>query len=106
MRDRSGPLGVDVLVQRAAERDVHQLQAATDAEHRLAARLEGTQQALLVLVADAIARPAFLQRRLAVAARPDIGTALENQGIEALRIVVQADIALLRVADGVRDHQR
>ena len=62
-----------------------QLQAAADAEHRLAARRERLQQRHLVLVADAVAAPPRVERLLAVAAGPDVGAALEHQRVEPAR---------------------
>jgi hypothetical protein len=50
--ERAGDLRADVLVERAAERDVDHLRAAADPEHRLARVDERAQQADLVVVAD------------------------------------------------------
>src|SRR5256885_4696304 len=80
-------VGGNVLVQAAAERDVDQLRAAADAEHRLPRRGEGAHQLDLVAIAQWVARPFGLQRLLAVGERTDIRTALQDQAIERLRIV-------------------
>jgi hypothetical protein len=50
-------LGGDVLPQRAAEHHVQQLEAAADAEHRLAGGDEGVDELDLVLVAHRGRRP-------------------------------------------------
>src|SRR6185295_15799298 len=51
----------NVLVQRAAERDVDELRAAADAEHRLAGSDERAHQLDLVAVAHRIAGPLGLE---------------------------------------------
>ena len=104
--ERLRPLRADVLQQRSAESDVHQLQAAADAEHRLAALGERGEERPLVIVADAVAAPLRLQRRLAVARRRDVGAAFEDERVEPVGVVGERDVALLRVAGRARDHHR
>ena len=86
MPQRAGPLRVDVLV--AACRRTPRSSAAGRGRRRAPACRAPTkrvQQRLLVVVADAVAGPARLERRLAVAAGPDVGAALEHQRVEPAR---------------------
>ena len=94
----------NVLEQRAAERYVDQLLAATDAEHRLAGFHELVQQLHLVGVTHAVAGPVRMQGFLAVRLRADVGAALQDQAVEVLRIVGEADAAA--VHDAVTAHRR
>ena len=82
VRDRLGHLGRDVLEQRAAERDVDQLAAAADADHRLARGDERVEQLDLVAVAHAVAGPLGRERLFAVGLGRDIGAALQHQAVE------------------------
>ena len=101
---RLGHLGFDVLVKGAAKSHIEQLQAAADAKNRLAQALEGGHQRLVVVVAQMVAAPAFVQRRLTVAAGPDIGAAVQHQAIEPLGVVVKSDVAALRGPGRARHH--
>ena len=85
--------GADVLMQRAAERDVDQLTTAADPEHRLAFADERLEQFDFVAIAHTIALPLGRQRLLAVALRREIGTALQHQAVEVLRVRGQAHVA-------------
>ena len=98
VHQRLGMLRADVLVQAAAERDIDQLQAAADAEHRLARVHECLDQRDLVAVAMGVALPGLPQRRLAVAAGPEIGAAVQHQAIEPGRIVGKTDVAARGIA--------
>ena len=91
---RLGPLRRDVLVQRAAEHHVEQLQAAADAEHRLAGLDEGAHQLHLVAVAHAVAGPVGVQRRFAVALGRHVVAALQHQAVERGGVVVQVEVSL------------
>ena len=102
--ERGGHLGFYVLVQGAAKGHVEQLQAAADAEDRLAQALERRHQRFVVLVAHLVAAPALVQRRFAVAAGPDIGATVQHQTVQPLRIVVKGDVAALRRAGRTRHH--
>ncbi len=67
---------------------------------------KAASSARLVVVADAIAAPLRLQRRLAIARRRDVGAAFEDERVEPVGVVGERDVALLRVAGGARDHHR
>ena len=76
------PLGLDVLVERAAEGHVQQLAAAAHADHRLALQKHGMQQCELVAVAHRVAGPARVHGRLAIGLRRHVGAALQHQAVE------------------------
>ncbi|MFO0633300.1 MAG: hypothetical protein U0168_10645 [Nannocystaceae bacterium] len=75
-------LRADVLPQRAAQRDVEQLDAATHAQHRHAAGPRDADQLALVGVAHRVAAPGVAQRRLAVAARGHVRAAGQHQAVD------------------------
>ena len=80
--------GADVLMQRAAERDVDQLTTAADPEHRLAFADERFEQLDFVPIAHAVAGPFAALRLRAVAFRRHVGAPLQHQTIKRLRVVV------------------
>lgn len=100
----------DVLVERAAEGHVDQLQAAADAEHRLAARNESLKKIDLVEVTHAISGPLCPERRLAVGERAHVRAALQHEPVELGNIIFGADVAAPQQAPaldrGQHEHQR
>ena len=93
MRHLRPDLRRQILEERAAERDVDQLDAAADAENGFSRFDEFAEQLDLVVVAHAVARPLGLQRLFAIRRRADIGAALQQQCIELVRVVAQAHVA-------------
>src|SRR5262245_26549113 len=75
-------LRADVLKERAAERDVDELQPAADAEHGLARLDEFVEELDLVFVADAIAAPRGIERFFAVCCRTQVRAALQDETVE------------------------
>jgi hypothetical protein len=59
---------------------------------------EFVEQFHLVGVAQAVAGPVRVQRLLAVALRADVRTALQDQAVEVLRIIREADAAAVHDA--------
>ena len=106
MVECAGYLRTDVLVQRAAERDVDQLAATADAEHRLALADERLEQLDLVAIAHGVTRPGRIARLFAVRRRRDVRAALQHEAVERLRVVIQAHVAALDhpLAFDRRDH--
>ena len=91
MAQRAGQLRRDVLIQRAAERNVDELQAAADAEHRLALDGAFPEQLDLVQVANPVSRPFRPQRLLAVGGRAHVRAALQHQAVERSHVIAQTD---------------
>ena len=95
MHEESGAIG-DVLIERAAERDVQQLVAATDREHRHASVHRGIDERELEAVGDVIDPVDRRMRILAVAARIDVGTAGQHEpgerreDVGSVAVVVQS----------------
>ena len=71
----------------AAHRHVHQLQAATDAEHRQAALARGGEEGELEPVAGRVHRAELRRRVHAVPHRVDVLAAGEQHGVDALERV-------------------
>ncbi|MPN29200.1 hypothetical protein SDC9_176651 [bioreactor metagenome] len=99
----------DVLVQAAPQGHVDQLQAAADAQHRLARLHELVQQFHLVGVTHPVAGPFGLEGFLAVAQGREVGAALQHQAVEGAHVVGQAHVAALHGAvlddGGHHEHQ-
>src|SRR5687767_8330229 len=93
MRLGAGALGGNILVERAAKRDIDELQAAADTQHRFAGRDELLQQVDLVHVAYAVAFPFRPDRRLAVGERTYVGAALQNESIQFRHIIGDTDVS-------------
>ena len=83
---------LDVLVQRAAQRDVELLQAAADAQERHALRQGAADQGQGGGVAGRVGLVAFARRRAAIVARVDVGRAArDHQAVEAGEQVVRVE---------------
>ena len=79
----------EVLVQRAAERDVHHLHPAADREHGQVAIERRAQQRDLEAVALGHGADRLGVRRGAVAGRIDVGSAGEDEPVEAVEQLVR-----------------
>src|SRR5512143_672299 len=106
--ERARHLRAQVLPQGSALRDVDDLRAAADAEHRLALRHEGAQERDLVVVADPVAVPLGLQRLFAVGLGADVGAAHQHEAVELAGVRVDRRPAARapRAAFGRGDHER
>ena len=92
---------VDVLVQRAAARDVQGLEAAADAEQRQPARVGPAHERDLGRVDDAVGRPQVLVAvGRAVLERVEVGPAGEAQAVEPVEQRVDGARGLRREHDG------
>lgn len=91
MHDRTRRLAGQILLQRAAQRHVDQLQPAANAENRFAGFHELVQQLHLVGIAHRVAGPLRPQWFFAIGVRADVGAALQNQPIEKVGIVAKLD---------------
>src|SRR4051812_3162420 len=87
----AGALSGDVLEQGPLEDHVEHLKPAADAEHRPVERDGGAHQFGLVSVAHPISGPLRPERRLAVALRRHIASALKDQPIEPGEEVTSVD---------------
>src|SRR5579862_1646659 len=79
MHERIGDLGLEVLIERAAEGDVDELAATTYAQHRLLRGDERLEELDLVVVAHPVAAPVAVQGGLAVGFGGDVRAALQDQ---------------------------
>ena len=96
MREKSGTVG-DVLIERAAERDVQQLVAAADGENRHVAVEGRIDQRELEAVEHRIGAVDHGCGLLAVQARVDVGAAGQQQTIER-REQLDGSVVVVRLA--------
>ena len=93
--------GFDVLIQIAAQRSIHQLDAPADGQHRLVSGKEGAQQQRLGGIPQDVGLTAGRDALLPVEFRVDVAAARQQQAVTGQRIlhglfgVVQLDPAHL-----------
>ena len=101
---RVGPLGGDVLVQRAAKGHIDELQPPAYAKDGLARLGKGFDHGQVVQVAHAIALPLVAQGHFAIAAGPDVSAAMHDHSVEPVGVMRQGNVATRRLARRARHH--
>lgn len=79
--------GFDVLIQIAAQRNIHQLDAPADGQHRLVSGKEGAQQQRLGGIPQDVGLTAGRDALLPVEFRVDVAAARQQQAVTGQRIL-------------------
>ena len=99
VRQCAGPIFRDVQQQRAAHRDVEQLHAGADAEHRLPPFGDHPHQAAIEQLAALGQRANRRMEHPAVATRVEIGAADEHHAVHPIENLLQVFVVVERRND-------